>query len=96
MGTEETTAIPHIRTQDLAKDASMKGKTVLFTGASRGMGASRRSSSRGVGRTSWSSGTTMRGALPPSMRFAVPVVRRHSCARTWATPRTYAHSPRRC
>jgi len=38
MGTQETTAIAHIQTQDLAKDASMQGKTVLFTGASRGMG----------------------------------------------------------
>jgi NAD(P)-dependent dehydrogenase (short-subunit alcohol dehydrogenase family) len=38
MGTEETKAITHIRTQSVAKDTSMKGKTVLFTGASRGMG----------------------------------------------------------
>src|SRR5258708_27151119 len=38
MRTEETKAITHIRTQDGASDTSMKGKTVLFTGASRGMG----------------------------------------------------------
>lgn len=38
MRTEETRAITHIRTQDGASDTSMKGKTVLFTGASRGMG----------------------------------------------------------
>jgi glutamyl-tRNA reductase len=31
-------AVAHIRTQDAAADWSMKGKTVLFTGASRGMG----------------------------------------------------------
>ncbi|MDQ2714469.1 MAG: SDR family NAD(P)-dependent oxidoreductase [Chloroflexota bacterium] len=38
MRTKETKAITHIRTQDGASDTSMKGKTVLFTGASRGMG----------------------------------------------------------
>lgn len=38
MRTEETKAMRHIRTQDEASEASMKGKTVLFTGASRGMG----------------------------------------------------------
>src|SRR5258708_6563563 len=38
MRTEETKALTHIRTHDVAKDTSMKGKTVLFTGASRGMG----------------------------------------------------------
>src|ERR671930_372022 len=38
MRTEATKALAHIRTQDLATDWSMRGKTVLFTGASRGMG----------------------------------------------------------
>src|SRR5215469_8708508 len=38
MRTEETNAIRHIRTQDGATASPMKGKTVLFTGASRGMG----------------------------------------------------------
>ncbi len=38
MRTEETKAMTHMRTQDAASDTSMKGKTVLFTGASRGMG----------------------------------------------------------
>jgi NADPH:quinone reductase-like Zn-dependent oxidoreductase len=40
MRTEETKAITHIQTQDVVKDTSMKGKTVLFTGASRGIGRS--------------------------------------------------------
>src|SRR5262249_34362245 len=38
MRSEKTKAFTHIRTQGVAKDTSMKGKTVLFTGASRGMG----------------------------------------------------------
>jgi NAD(P)-dependent dehydrogenase (short-subunit alcohol dehydrogenase family) len=38
MRTEETRALTHIRAQDVAKDTGMQGKTVLFTGASRGMG----------------------------------------------------------
>jgi NAD(P)-dependent dehydrogenase (short-subunit alcohol dehydrogenase family) len=38
MGAEDKTAAAHIRTQDAAPDWGMKGKTVLFTGASRGMG----------------------------------------------------------
>jgi retinol dehydrogenase 14 len=38
MRAEENKAVAHIRTQDVAVDWSMKGKTVLFTGASRGMG----------------------------------------------------------
>ena len=38
MRTEKNKAVAHIRTQDVAADWSMKGKTVLFTGASRGMG----------------------------------------------------------
>jgi retinol dehydrogenase 14 len=38
MRTEQNKAMTYIRTQDAALDASMKGKTVLFTGASRGMG----------------------------------------------------------
>jgi retinol dehydrogenase 14 len=38
MRTEQTKAIAHSRTQDNAQHTSMKGKTVLFTGASRGMG----------------------------------------------------------
>jgi NAD(P)-dependent dehydrogenase (short-subunit alcohol dehydrogenase family) len=38
MGAEQNKAAAHIRTQDAATDWSMKGKTVLFTGASRGMG----------------------------------------------------------
>jgi len=35
---EENKALAHIPAQEVAMDASMKGKTVLFTGASRGMG----------------------------------------------------------
>jgi len=38
MRAEENKAVACIRTQDAALDWSMKGKTVLFTGASRGMG----------------------------------------------------------
>jgi NAD(P)-dependent dehydrogenase (short-subunit alcohol dehydrogenase family) len=38
MGAEQNKAAARIRTQDAATDWSMKGKTVLFTGASRGMG----------------------------------------------------------
>src|ERR671931_184071 len=38
MRTEATKALAHTRTQDPASDWSMNGKTVLFTGASRGMG----------------------------------------------------------
>jgi NAD(P)-dependent dehydrogenase (short-subunit alcohol dehydrogenase family) len=38
MHIEEPKASAHMRTQDGALDGSMKGKTVLFTGASRGMG----------------------------------------------------------
>ena len=38
MRAEENKAAGRIRTQDAATDWSMKGKTVLFTGASRGMG----------------------------------------------------------
>jgi NAD(P)-dependent dehydrogenase (short-subunit alcohol dehydrogenase family) len=38
MTVEETKATGHIRAQDVAVDWSMTGKTVLFTGASRGMG----------------------------------------------------------
>ena len=38
MRIEENKAIAHIRTQDVAMDWSLKGTTVLFTGASRGMG----------------------------------------------------------
>jgi NAD(P)-dependent dehydrogenase (short-subunit alcohol dehydrogenase family) len=38
MRTDENKAMTHMRTQDSASDTSMKGKTVLFTGASRGMG----------------------------------------------------------
>jgi NAD(P)-dependent dehydrogenase (short-subunit alcohol dehydrogenase family) len=34
----ENKAAAHIRTQGAAADGSMRGKTVLFTGASRGMG----------------------------------------------------------
>jgi NAD(P)-dependent dehydrogenase (short-subunit alcohol dehydrogenase family) len=34
----EKKAMTHMRTQDEASDTSMKGKTVLFTGATRGMG----------------------------------------------------------
>src|SRR5215467_16058444 len=37
MCTEETKAMTHIRTQDGASASPMKGKTVLFTGASRCM-----------------------------------------------------------
>ena len=38
MRAQATKASTHIRTQDRASDTSMKGKTVVFTGASRGMG----------------------------------------------------------
>jgi NAD(P)-dependent dehydrogenase (short-subunit alcohol dehydrogenase family) len=38
MRTEEIKAITLMQSQDEAADTSMKGKTVLFTGASRGMG----------------------------------------------------------
>lgn len=38
MRAKENSAVARIRTQDAAADWSMKGKTVLFTGASRGMG----------------------------------------------------------
>ena len=38
MRVKENKAASRIRTQDVATDWSMKGKTVLFTGASRGMG----------------------------------------------------------
>jgi NAD(P)-dependent dehydrogenase (short-subunit alcohol dehydrogenase family) len=38
MRAEQDKAAASIRTQDAATDWSMKGKTVLFTGASRGMG----------------------------------------------------------
>src|SRR5215472_16362975 len=38
MRAEENKAVACIRTRDAALDWSMKGKTVLFTGASRGMG----------------------------------------------------------
>jgi NAD(P)-dependent dehydrogenase (short-subunit alcohol dehydrogenase family) len=38
MGAEEDKAITYIRTHDTAPDWGMKGKTVLFTGASRGKG----------------------------------------------------------
>jgi NAD(P)-dependent dehydrogenase (short-subunit alcohol dehydrogenase family) len=38
MRIEEPNALAHIRSQDVPTDWSMKGKTVLFTGASRGMG----------------------------------------------------------
>src|SRR5216683_3006534 len=38
MRIEEPKAIAHIRRQDVTTDQTMKGKTVLFTGASRGMG----------------------------------------------------------
>jgi NAD(P)-dependent dehydrogenase (short-subunit alcohol dehydrogenase family) len=38
MRAEENKAVAHLGTQDAATDWSMKGKTVLFTGASRGMG----------------------------------------------------------
>jgi NAD(P)-dependent dehydrogenase (short-subunit alcohol dehydrogenase family) len=38
MRIEEPEAIAHIRRQDVTTDQTMKGKTVLFTGASRGMG----------------------------------------------------------
>ena len=38
MRTEETKAMTHMRTQDGASASPLKGKTVLFTGASRGMG----------------------------------------------------------
>jgi NAD(P)-dependent dehydrogenase (short-subunit alcohol dehydrogenase family) len=38
MRTEETKAITHFQTQNTASATPMKGKTVLFTGASRGMG----------------------------------------------------------
>jgi NAD(P)-dependent dehydrogenase (short-subunit alcohol dehydrogenase family) len=38
MSSKVTRAMTHVRTQDKASDTSMKGKTVLFTGASRGMG----------------------------------------------------------
>jgi NAD(P)-dependent dehydrogenase (short-subunit alcohol dehydrogenase family) len=38
MRAQQTTAAGRIRAQDTAPDWSMKGKTVLFTGASRGMG----------------------------------------------------------
>jgi NAD(P)-dependent dehydrogenase (short-subunit alcohol dehydrogenase family) len=38
MRTEENKAMTHIRPQDEASASPMKGKTVLFTGASRGMG----------------------------------------------------------
>src|SRR5215469_1348010 len=38
MTADDNKAAAHIRTQDAATDWSMKGKTVLFTGASRGMG----------------------------------------------------------
>jgi NAD(P)-dependent dehydrogenase (short-subunit alcohol dehydrogenase family) len=38
MRTEENKAMAYIQTQDEASALSMKGKTVLFTGASRGMG----------------------------------------------------------
>jgi retinol dehydrogenase 14 len=38
MPTEEPKPIAQFRTQDVPADRSMKGKTVLFTGASRGMG----------------------------------------------------------
>jgi NAD(P)-dependent dehydrogenase (short-subunit alcohol dehydrogenase family) len=38
MRAEENKAAGRIRAQDAAVDWSMKGKTVLFTGASRGMG----------------------------------------------------------
>jgi nucleoside-diphosphate-sugar epimerase len=38
MSAEETKAMTQIRTQDEASHLSMQGKTVLFTGASRGMG----------------------------------------------------------
>jgi NAD(P)-dependent dehydrogenase (short-subunit alcohol dehydrogenase family) len=38
MQAEQNNAVARIRTQDAAADWSMTGKTVLFTGASRGMG----------------------------------------------------------
>ena len=38
MGAEQNKAAARVRTQHCATDWSMKGKTVLFTGASRGMG----------------------------------------------------------
>jgi len=38
MRVKDNKAAARIRTQDIATDWSMKGKTVLFTGASRGMG----------------------------------------------------------
>ena len=38
MRVKENKAAGRIRTQDAAADWSMQGKTVLFTGASRGMG----------------------------------------------------------
>jgi NAD(P)-dependent dehydrogenase (short-subunit alcohol dehydrogenase family) len=38
MTAEKNKAAARIRTQDVAADWSMTGKTVLFTGASRGMG----------------------------------------------------------
>ena len=40
MRAKENKAVAHIRTQDVAADWSMKGTTVLFTGASRGTGGS--------------------------------------------------------
>jgi NAD(P)-dependent dehydrogenase (short-subunit alcohol dehydrogenase family) len=38
MRTDESKTMTHIQSQDEALHTSMKGKTVLFTGASRGMG----------------------------------------------------------
>ena len=94
MRVNDNKAAARIRTQDAAADWSMQGKTVLFTGASRGMGRFAAIELARLGAEILVVGHNQARGRRRSRRSAVPAVRRSSCARTWATPPRYARSRR--
>src|SRR5215469_11302293 len=94
--TENKAAAAHTRPQHVAVDWSLKGKTVLLTGASRGMGRFAAIELARLGAEILVAGTTGRAEMRRLRRSAVPAVGRGSCARIWATPRRYPRSRRPC
>ncbi len=85
MNAEEADAIRRARTQDLAADWSMTGKTVLVTGASRGIGRCAAVELARLGAQVLLVGHNQARGAAAAEAIRAPAVRRSSSARTWVT-----------
>ena len=96
MRAKDNEAAARIRTQGDAADWTMQGKTVLFTGASRGMGRLAALELARLGAEVLVVGHDQARGAAAVEAIRGTGVRRGSCARTWARPPTSARWRQPC